>query len=99
MENPCFSSLAYGLVLPVLVISLLIAGQLLVGAVLVLLLYGRVGESGGSKPDPSNSIGQRLIYGCFIALGKLPESQGVVRYFVNRALGKTSKIIEYKIDH
>ena len=94
------SSLAYGLVLPVLVISLLIAGQLLVGAVLVLLLYGRVVvKAAGSKPDPSNSIGQRLIYGCFIALGKLPESQGVVRYFVNRALGKTSKIIEYKIDH
>ena len=94
------SSLVYGLVLPVMVIGLLLAGQLLVGAVLILLLYGRVAvKAAKSKPDPANSIGQRLVYGCFIALGKLPEAQGVVRYFVNRALGKTSGIIEYKIDH
>lgn len=93
------SSLFYGLVLPVLIFSLLIAGQLLVG-LLILLPYGRiVVKAARSKPDPGNSYWQRLVYGCFIALGKLPESQGVIRYFANKALGKTSKIIEYKIDH
>lgn len=94
------SSLLYGLIIPMLVISLLIVGQLMMGLVVVLLLYGRiVVKAAGSKPNPANSLAQRLVYGCFIALGKLPESQGVIRYFANRALGKTSKIIEYKIDH
>ena len=98
--KPLFSSLVYGLVLPAVVIGLLMAGQLLVALVLALLLYGRVVvKAAGSKPGSGNSVGQRLIYGCFIALGKLPEAQGVVRYFGNRVLGKTSKIIEYKIDH
>ena len=46
-----------------------------------------------------NSIGERFLYAGFIVLGKLPEAQGVLHYYLNKTLGKTSKIIEYKIDN
>ena len=36
------------------------------------------------------------LYAGFIVLGKFPEAQGVLHYYLNKALGKTSKIIEYK---
>ena len=38
------------------------------------------------------------LYAGFILLGKFPEVQGVLHYYLNKALGKTSKIIEYKVD-
>ena len=106
-KKPLLSSLIYGLLLPgLLVVSILMligsssaVGQLLLSILLILALYVRAASKAAiSKSGGANSIGQRLLYAGFILLGKLPEAQGVLRYYSNRALGKTSKIIEYKID-
>lgn len=102
------SSLIYGLLLPVLLIlcilmgigSSLTTGQFLLFSLGVLALYLRVAyKAATSKSDSINSIGQRVLYGAFILLGKLPEALGVLHYYSNRALGKTSKIIEYKMEN
>ena len=106
-KKPLLSSLIYGLLLPgLLVVSILMligssptVGQLLLFILLILALYARAASKAViSRSGGANSIGQRLLYAGFILLGKLPEAQGVLRYYSNRALGKTSKIIEYKID-
>jgi GT2 family glycosyltransferase len=106
-KKPLLSSLIYGLLLPTLLVvyllvligSSLAVGQWLLFILLILALYIRVASKAArSKSGGANSVGQRLLYAGFILLGKFPEAQGVLRYYSNRALGKTSKIIEYKID-
>lgn len=105
-KRSLLSSLIYGLLLPgllVLCILIWLGGsfskeQLLLSGLVVLALNLRiVYRAAESKSDGANSLGQRLLYGVFILLGKLPEAQGVLRYYSNRTLGKTSKIIEYKM--
>ena len=97
-KKPLLSSLIYGLLLPGLLV-LCVLMQMFLFSLIILALYIRAAsKAAGSKSDSSNSIGQRYLYACFIFLGKLPEAQGVLRYYRNRAMGKTSKIIEYKID-
>lgn len=99
------SSLIYGLVLPGLLVLIFLlltanpsgAGQLFLftGAVLVLAFYVRgFYKTAKSKSTSSHSS----LYASFIALGKFPEVQGVLHYFLNKMLGKTSKIIEYRIE-
>ncbi len=99
------SSLIYGLGLPgLLVLSFLVLianpsgeGQLLLftGVVLAMAFYLRgfykTAESRSTSPHSN-------LYAGFILLGKFPEVQGVLHYYLNKALGKTSKIIEYKIE-
>ena len=99
------SSFIYGLGLPgLLVLSFLVLMAnpsatvqflLFTGVVMVLAFYLRVffktAESKSTSP-------YSRLYAGFILLGKFPEVQGVLHYYLNKALGKTSKIIEYKVD-
>ena len=107
-QRALLSSLTYGLLLPsVLVLGTLAwlvgslgTGQFLLLTLVVLVLCLRVAcRAAAAKSDSANSMGRRLLYGVFILLGKLPEAQGVVRYFTNRMRGKSSGIIEYKMDN
>ena len=109
-KKSMLSSLVYGLALPgllVLILLMLVAnpsglGQLLLFTALVLvaasyvrvLLKAAASKSTGLKAANRQSA----LYACFIVLGKFPETQGVLHYYLNKALGKTSKIIEYKIE-
>jgi len=105
-KKPLLSSLLYGLVLPGLLVSSIFMavggssglGQLLLLSLVILALYIRV-ASKAIESKSGNSIGERFLYAGFIVLGKLPEAQGVLHYYLNKTLGKTSKIIEYKIDN
>lgn len=107
-KKPLLSSLIYGLLLPGLlvlciltgILSWLTSGQWLLLSLVFLILYVRIAyKAAKSKSDRANSIAQRLLYGVFILLGKLPEALGVLHYYANRLLGKTSKIIEYKMEN
>ncbi len=40
--------------------------------------------------------GPALEYAFFCLLGKVPETEGIVRYFVNRLRGRRTRLIEYK---
>jgi hypothetical protein len=40
--------------------------------------------------------GPALEYAFFCVLGKVPETEGIARYFVNRLRGKRTRLIEYK---
>ena len=103
-----FSSLAYGLGLPALMVLLMIMQLmlslsdvnqlfLLTAGMMMLSFYVRIAICAlRSKSDSRNSVKQRLLYALFIALGKFPEAQGVLRYWINRIRGKASKIIEYR---
>ncbi len=44
-----------------------------------------------------NTRKDAILYSLFCMLGKLPEAQGALKYFTNRALGKRAEIIEYKM--
>jgi len=107
-QKALLSTLAYGVVFPTLMILLVVmlaslplseTGQLflLLAELLVISFYVRIGQRAlRSKPDPRNSAKQRVLYALFIVLGKLPEAQGVLKYWLNRIRGKASKIIEYR---
>jgi len=74
------------------------AGQLLLftGVVLVPAAYVRVFYKAAKSKSASL---HSSLYASFIVLGKFPEVQGLLHYYLNKLLGKTSKIIEYKIDN
>lgn len=106
-RKPMLSGLLYGLVMPgllVIILSILVASTsglkpllLFATAIVVLAAYGRIGRKASeSKAAQFNSTRQRLVYAAFIVMAKLPEALGVLRYYFNRTVGKTSKIIEYK---
>ena len=109
-KKSMLSSLVYGLVLPSLMILITLMlnsnpsdlGQLLLltGLVLVVLFYTRISlKAAASKSTGIKAINSHsVLYACFIVLGKFPEAQGVLHYYLNKALGKTSEIIEYKIE-
>jgi len=102
------SSLFYGIALPALLVLLLVmqmmlslsaVGQLflLMAELLVISFYLRIAQRAmSSKSDASNSPRQRALYALFITLGKLPEAQGALRYWLNCLRGKNSDIIEYR---
>ena len=107
-QKALFSTLAYGVVFPALMILLMVmqatllvseTGELflLLAELLVISFYVRIGQRAlRAKSDPCNPPKQRFLYALFIVLGKLPEAQGVFKYCLNRMRGKASKIIEYR---
>ena len=109
-RKPLLSAIAYGIVVPalmLLLLALLVFSASLgfdrwfcvVAVGFLLSLYFRIGCAAfRAKEGAGNSFKQRVLYGFFIALGKFPEAQGVLRYVINRLTGKMSKIIEYKKD-
>jgi hypothetical protein len=105
-RKPLLSSLIYGLALPgLLVLALLmsaanssgIAPLLLVTSAILIFYIRAVRNAVMSKS--AGSTRQGFLYAGFIVLGKFPEAQGVLHYYFNKLLGKTSKIIEYKIEN
>ena len=107
-QKALFSTLAYGVVFPALMILLMVmqttllvseTGELflVLAQLLVISFYVRIGQRAlRAKSDLCNSPKQRFLYAFFIVLGKLPEAQGVFKYYLNRMRGKASKIIEYR---
>jgi len=104
-----FSSLLYGLALPIMPIMLAITGILTTSSSLIflsatcgivmLLAFARAGYStyryGRSL---KNSRYESVLYAAFTMLAKFPESQGVLLYVKNRMFGHASILIEYESD-
>jgi GT2 family glycosyltransferase len=78
--------LAFGLAAPSLGASLLL---LLAYPVQVARVFAATRRRGRSARDA-------IAYATFTVLGKLPELQGVVRFHVDRLLGRRPRLIEYK---
>ena len=107
-KRQLLSSLAYGVVFPALFIlmvvmlttmSLATSSVLFICTAMLLLLsfYIRmVQKTVSSRRTLGNTTSEISLYAWFIALGKFPEAQGVCKYYLNKLLGKTSKIIEYR---
>ena len=107
-KRQVFSSIAYGFCFPVLLlllVSVLLTQPLsqfplifvFTAILFVLSLYIRLIEKCvKSRLVLGNSQSQAWLYGAFIALGKLPEAQGVAKYYINKMRGVTAKIIEYR---
>lgn len=83
---------SWGLALPLLIII----GCLLFGAVALwaLLLYPLQAARIACSRADLGAI--RWSYGFFVTLAKFPETLGVLRFARNRALGRRSRLIEYK---
>ena len=102
------SSLAYGAAFPCLFLifaSMLVSLQMpdqwvviIYAAMLFLLsLYIRVIEkTARSRSAMGNTAAEIFLYAYFVALGKFPEAQGVIRYYRNKLFGRTANIIEYR---
>ena len=107
-KHQVLSSMAYGFCFPLLLlllVSVLLTQSLpqlplifVYSSILfVLSLYIRLIEKCvKSRLVLGNSQSQAWLYGAFIALGKLPEAQGVSKYYFNKMRGVTAKIIEYR---
>ncbi|MGB1245036.1 MAG: glycosyltransferase [Porticoccaceae bacterium] len=102
------SSLFYGIGVPalfvlfcVMLVTISLPPTSLVfvySAMLFLLsLYLRViQKSACAKMPLGNSVKQCFLYAYFVALAKIPEAQGILKYYKNKLFGKTAKIIEYR---
>ena len=107
-KRQVISSMAYGVCFPLLILLLVTVlltqplSQLPLifvcsSILFVLSLYIRLIEKCvKSRLLLGNSQSQAWLYGAFIALGKLPEAQGVSKYYFNKMRGVTAKIIEYR---
>lgn len=107
-KRQLLSSLAYGVVFPamfLLMTAMLMTLKLsnlsivfVYTAMLFLLsLYIRMVEKTvKSRLSVGNTVSEIFLYAYFIGLGKFPEAQGVCKYYLNKLLGKSSKIIEYR---
>ena len=107
-KRQVFSSIVYGFCFPMLLlllVSVLLTQPLsqlplvfvFTAILFVLSLYIRLIEKCvKSRLVLGNSQSQAWLYGAFIALGKLPEAQGVAKYYINKMRGVTAKIIEYR---
>jgi len=107
-KRQVLSSMAYGFCFPLLLlllVSILFSQPLsqlplifVCSSILfVLSLYIRLIEKCvKSRLLLGNSQSQAWLYAAFIALGKLPEAQGVSKYYFNKMRGVTAKIIEYR---
>ena len=108
-QKPVLSSLIYGLGLPALLILALLMSAadsldltpLFAVISVVVILYIRALRNAAMSKSKFKSTGltrQSWLYAGFILLGKSPEAEGVLRYYFNKVLGKTSKLIEYKTE-
>ncbi|MDC0004320.1 hypothetical protein OAE19_07985, partial [Porticoccaceae bacterium] len=107
-KHQVVSAMAYGFCFPLLFLALLSIfltqslAQLPVvftftAILFVLSLYIRLIEKCvKSRLMLGNSLSQAWLYGTFVALGKLPEAQGIIKYYLNKIRGVTAKIIEYR---
>ncbi len=107
-KRQLLSSLAYGVAFPalfllmvVMLISLSLSTLSIVfiyTAMLFLLsLYIRMLEKiVKSRLSVGNTVSEIFLYAYFVALAKFPEAQGACKYYLNKLLGRTSKIIEYR---
>ena len=107
-KRQVLSSMAYGVCFPLLILLLVTVlltqplSQLPLifvcsSILFVLSLYIRLIEKCvKSRLLLGNSQSQAWLYAAFIALGKLPEAQGVSKYYFNKMRGVTAKIIEYR---
>ncbi len=103
-----FSSLAYGAVFPGLFLvftSMLFSVQMpdqwlvltYTSMLFLLSLYlHMIEKTASSRSTMGNSAADIFLYAYFVALGKFPEAQGVVRYYTNKLFGRTATIIEYR---
>ena len=102
------SSIAYGFCIPLLflfLVTILLTQTLsqlplifvFTAILFVLSLYIRLMEKCvRSRQILGNSQAQAWLYGAFVVLGKVPEAQGVSKYYFNKMRGVTAKIIEYR---
>ncbi len=107
-QHQMLSSLFYGAVVPALLLvfaAILISLSLpsiwilFVGWAMVFLVFFYapiIHKSAASRLPQKYSVKNRYLYACFVALGKFPEAQGVLRYYKNKLFGKTARIIEYR---
>ena len=90
------SILIWGLLAPLAAVALALPTY---GLTLLILVAGYVRlwkNVSRSKVQQGESPSDASVYGWFVVLGKFAQVQGVLRFFANRLLGKTSRIIEYK---
>jgi glycosyltransferase involved in cell wall biosynthesis len=89
------SDLFWGAVLPALVLGLAwpLRGLSLVALVGYPLLAFRITRFGRSR---GMTASEARAYAFFCVLGKIPSALGLLRYFLKRARGERSLIIEYK---
>lgn len=90
---PCgwAGGLLFGFLMPQLSILAPISTLIAVG------LYAKAFISGfGTRRQLGNVRSEAILYAAFGVLGKLPEAQGTLKYFIDCALGRRSGLIEYK---
>jgi len=89
------SNLFWGAVLPVGALGLapITWGASLLAFLAYPLLGVRIDRSLRRRGEPAGSA---RLYAFFCVLGKLPSAYGQLRYWLGRALGRRSAIIEYK---
>lgn len=107
-KRQVLNSLTYGFIFPVLLlvslltllnISLFSFAAIVSGGLLIVLLsmYIRMmSKTIKWRRDLGNSTKESRFYTYFITLAKLPEAQGIFKYYINKLFGKTATIIEYR---
>jgi len=99
-------TLIYGLVVPCLFLAGVLVGllnselYLLVpfSLLAVIIVYSKPFYGAfRARRQRGNSLSESILYAVFNLIAKLPETQGVLKYFINSAVGRQSGIIEYKI--
>ena len=107
-KRQVLNSLTYGFIFPILfliglMILVIFSGFDLmeivsgVAMISILFLYVRMMiKTSKWRRSLGNSPKDSRFYTYLITLGKLPEAQGVLKYYVNKLFGKTAKIIEYR---
>ena len=90
-----WSNLFWGALFPIVVLGLAVPtrGLSLVLLVAYVALGARVSRSGRRK---GQAAADARLYALFCVVGKVPCALGQIRYWLGRALGKRSAIIEYK---
>jgi GT2 family glycosyltransferase len=98
-------TLIHGLIIPCVFLAGIVLGLLVpklfplvpLSVLIAVLLYAKsfIGAFRARRRQ-KNSFSESLLYAAFNLIAKLPEAQGALKYFVGRALGRKSAIIEYK---
>lgn len=98
-------ALFYGLMVPCgwsggVTFSFLIPQLSILAVVATLLAVGLYTKSFisafRSRLQLGNARSEAMLYAAFAVLGKFPETIGALKYFIDRALGRRSGLIEYK---
>ena len=107
-KRQVLNSLTYGFILPILFLLALMIWMVFsrsdlaavvsgVAMISLLFLYARMMvKTSKWRRSLGNSANDSRFYTYFITLGKLPEAQGIFKYYINKLFGKTAKIIEYR---